>query len=310
MSDPISTALEEAASRQPFIPDLGDAVRRGRRRQARRRRGAFVAAVVGAGLLVTGITVGLPEQHDQIATVQPAPAAATPTTPTAPTASTAPLRTAADPALVTQVTTLAPTVFAAAGVPANSSGIHSISGPALVFDGKPGVFWNGAEYCPYCAAQRWSLVVALSRFGTWSGLSTTTSSSSDVYPNTATFTFYGSTYRSPYVSFQSVETQTNRSPSESLETLTPEQTALMKLYDDKASIPFVDFGNSFEVTGASYDATVLAGKSASEIASALSDPTTAISKAVLGTANSMTVALCAITDHQPAAVCDSPPIAH
>ncbi len=37
----------------------------------------------------------------------------------------------------------------------------------------------GAEYCPFCAAQRWAMVNAFSRFGTFTGLTTTHSSSTD-----------------------------------------------------------------------------------------------------------------------------------
>ena len=48
----------------------------------------------------------------------------------------------------------------------------SISGTALTANGKPEVLYMGAEYCPYCAAERWAMIVALSRFGTFSGLST------------------------------------------------------------------------------------------------------------------------------------------
>ena len=72
-------------------------------------------------------------------------------------------------------------------------------------NGKPLIFYFGAEFCPYCAAERWPLIVALSRFGTFTGLSTTTSSSSDAYPNTPTFTFRAASYTSDYVSFQAVE---------------------------------------------------------------------------------------------------------
>src|ERR1700733_10807781 len=45
-----------------------------------------------------------------------------------------------------------------------------ITGAALTSGGKPEVLYIGAEYCPYCAAERWAMVVALSRFGTLSGL--------------------------------------------------------------------------------------------------------------------------------------------
>src|SRR5438309_707950 len=48
--------------------------------------------------------------------------------------------------------------------------LKSESGPLLTFAGKTEVLYIGAEYCPYCAAERWSLVVALSKFGSFSGL--------------------------------------------------------------------------------------------------------------------------------------------
>ena len=59
----------------------------------------------------------------------------------------------------------------------------------------------GAEYCPYCAAERWALVMALSKFGTFTDLQGTTSSATDTNPSTPTFSFYGSTYTSKYLSF-------------------------------------------------------------------------------------------------------------
>ncbi|HJZ02607.1 MAG TPA: DUF929 family protein, partial [Streptosporangiaceae bacterium] len=40
----------------------------------------------------------------------------------------------------------------------------TISGSALTSNGKPEMFYMGAEYCPYCAAERWAMIVALSRF--------------------------------------------------------------------------------------------------------------------------------------------------
>ena len=45
----------------------------------------------------------------------------------------------------------------------------TISGAALTSGGKPEMLYIGAEYCPYCAAERWAMIVALSRFGTFSG---------------------------------------------------------------------------------------------------------------------------------------------
>ncbi|EQD78092.1 protein containing DUF929, partial [mine drainage metagenome] len=45
-----------------------------------------------------------------------------------------------------------------------------VSTPKLTQNGKPEVLYIGAEYCPYCALLRWSLVGALSRFGKFSNL--------------------------------------------------------------------------------------------------------------------------------------------
>ena len=74
----------------------------------------------------------------------------------------------------------------------------------------PGVFFFGAEYCPHCAAERWSIILALSRFGTFHHLSNMLSSSTDVDPNTQTFSFYKSTYTSPYIVFKTDEFYSNQ----------------------------------------------------------------------------------------------------
>jgi len=63
------------------------------------------------------------------------------------------------------------------------------SGPPLTIGGKPAIVFVSEESCPFCAAERWSLAVALAHFGTWGHLGSTTSSATDVYPNTATLLF-------------------------------------------------------------------------------------------------------------------------
>jgi hypothetical protein len=51
---------------------------------------------------------------------------------------------------------------------------------AVAGGGKPEVLYIGAEYCPYCGTERWSMIVALSRFGTFRGLKEIRSSPTDV----------------------------------------------------------------------------------------------------------------------------------
>jgi Domain of unknown function (DUF929) len=183
-----------------------------------------------------------------------------------------------------------------------------ISGSALTANGKPEMLYIGAEYCPYCAAERWAMIVALSRFGTFSGLSTVHSSSTDVYPNTPTFTFYKSSYTSPYLTFTPVETTTNvpaGSGYVTLQTPTSAQAAVWSKYDPSGNIPFIDFGNKALISGASYSNQVLVGLTWSQIATDLSNPNSAVAKAVDGTANYITAAICKMTGNQPASACTS-----
>jgi hypothetical protein len=185
-----------------------------------------------------------------------------------------------------------------------------ISGSALTANGKPEMLYVGAEYCPYCAAERWAMIVALSRFGTFSGLSTVHSSSTDVYANTPTFTFYKSTYTSPYLTFTPVETTTNVPDSSSplgyvpLQTPTSAQQAIVTKYGGANSpIPFIDFGNQALISGGSYSNQVLAGLTWSQIATDLSNPNSPVAKAIDGTANYITAAICKMTGNQPASAC-------
>ncbi|HUC04207.1 MAG TPA: DUF929 family protein, partial [Acidimicrobiales bacterium] len=46
--------------------------------------------------------------------------------------------------------------------------LQHVSGSTMTVDGKPEVFYVGAEFCPYCGAERWAMYIALSKFGTFS----------------------------------------------------------------------------------------------------------------------------------------------
>jgi hypothetical protein len=192
----------------------------------------------------------------------------------------------------------------------------AITGDPLTSGGKPEMLYIGAEYCPYCAAERWAMIVALSRFGTFTGLATIRSpernggGTAEPYPNTATWTFVNSTFISSYLAFTPVEEYTNiPDPSTGgytkLQSLTAEQQALLQKYDsaNQGAIPFIDFGNQYTSVGASYDPSVLQGLTWSQIATDLHNPATPVAKAVLGAANYMAAALCKLTGNKPATAC-------
>ncbi len=172
--------------------------------------------------------------------------------------------------------------------------------------GKPEFLYYGAEYCPYCAGQRWGVVVALSRFGTFTKLPEIASSSTDVYPNTATFSFYKSSYTSSYIDFVPLEVEDGQ--GKPLQTPTTDQQKLIATYNappytQSAGFPFIDVGNQYVMTGPAYVPDVLAGLSQKDIAGQLSSTDSASSKAIMATANYMTASICLITNNQPASVC-------
>jgi hypothetical protein len=219
--------------------------------------------------------------------------------------------------LVSAVTSVPHNVLSQVGR-GNATQPGKLSAPLLANpDGRPRIVWIGAGYCSSCAAQRWPIVVALSRFGVFSNLGVTTSTALDGYPNTRSFSFYGSTYTSPYITFEAVELFTNIPWGKGftpLATLTAEQQRLMDKFDQppyvdpssRGALPFVDFANKYSIAGDTFSPSVLRSENADSIAVALFDPTTSIAKGILGSANEMTAAICKTTEDQPINVCSDP----
>jgi thiol-disulfide isomerase/thioredoxin len=225
--------------------------------------------------------------------------------------------------VVKAVTTLPASVANAVGLPSAVFSLPKpLSGqPPLAEAGKPVVVYVGAEFCPFCAAERWAAVMALSRFGTFAHLGETHSSTSDVYPGTVTFSFYRSRYTSRYLVFDPTETNTNQpAPGggyTALQPLTGLAQKVFSKYDappfvpssSEGSIPFYDFGNKVLVSGASYSPQVLQGLTAQQVAGDLSDPKSPVAQSIVGTANYLAAAICSITSGQPCSVCTQPYVA-
>jgi hypothetical protein len=214
------------------------------------------------------------------------------------------------PAVVSAVTSVpASTVDTVGKGSANTKMLVPLSGAAaLTSGGKPQVLYMGAEYCPFCATERWAMLNALSRFGTFSNIHFIHSAADDTPASVPTLTFYKSTFTSKYVTFTPVEMQ--KIDRSALQDPTSAQKALLNKYDAPpytqgagGSIPFMDFGGKYIVSGASYDYNVLSGKSYTQIAAAMKDPSTDIAKGAIGAANQMTAAICKLTGDQPATAC-------
>jgi hypothetical protein len=224
--------------------------------------------------------------------------------------------------IANQVTHIPESVYNSVGV---TSPTITVSAPKpvkgqkpLTIDGKPGVFFLGGEFCPYCAAERWAVIAALSRFGTFSGLETMQSSATDVYPKTQTFSFVKAKYTSTYIGDWLVELYSNHpkptgSGYQILTPLTKTQQKNVAKFDtaqftggsatSSGSIPYLNFGNKFVSSGASYVPSSLQSLTRGEIAAGLSSASNSVTQAIITSANYQSAAICSIDGSKPANVC-------
>lgn len=223
-----------------------------------------------------------------------------------PSANTSPT---ADPTVISELTHVSSAVTAAVGTGGAPDPLtHKTATLLTGAGGKPEMLYVGAEWCPFCAAERWAMVVALGRFGTFSGLHFTTSADApEVFPGTHTLSFYGSTYTSAYLDFVPVEEEDrNHKP---LQSPTAQQQQLVQTYDPDGSIPFIDIGNQYTMVGQGVLPNSLQGLSWQQIASALSNPDSPVTKAIVGNANYLTAAICKLSGAANAPICRDPTIA-
>ena len=263
------------------------------RAQARRRRLASIAAVgavlaIGVGFVAIKLTSG-----------------------TAAAASEAP----APQNVVSQVTTVPAAVLARVRDGGTVTPMQTVKapGPVLSIAGKPAIVFVSEESCPFCAAERWPLAVALSHFGTWSHLGATRSSATDVFPNTATLSFRTASYHSSRLTLRTTELTDNR--GHRLQPLTPLDTTLIHGYDvppyvnsadQSGAVPFLDIGNRYILAGAQYNPQTLAGLSQAQIASQLRNPASPVAKAIDGSANVIIAAINNVLHHQASAASARP----
>ena len=214
-----------------------------------------------------------------------------------------------DTQVARQVITVPAAVFDRVGA-GSATGLRAISGQTLTVGGKPELLYMGGEFCPYCAAERWAIAAAVSRFGTLSGLRFIHSSPTDAYPDTPTLSFSRATFTSRYLSFVPVEWFGEATDPSTpfghvyLQHPTPQQARLFARYSGGA-IPFVDIGNRYVAPQAQYLPSTLAGMTWAQVAAAMRDPASSVGRNIDGAANMITAAICAVTHGRPGNVCHS-----
>jgi hypothetical protein len=213
-----------------------------------------------------------------------------------------------------QATAVPSSALAAAAEEALGSNKIALAGPVilhgqppLTLAGKPELFFAGSEACPFCAVQRWGMIVALSQFGTFSNLHLMQSTPAE-RPQVRSFTFFGSSYRSPYVSFVPVEVISNVPKGfgfAPLQRLTPLQHSLLKSFDPPGQVPFIDVANRFTRVDSTVQPFLVGEMSWTQITSSLKQPTSIVAQAIAGEAEVLTAEVCEATNGKPAAVCST-----
>ncbi len=191
-------------------------------------------------------------------------------------------------------------------------------GQSMTTDGKPEVLSINFAWCPHCAANSWALAIALSRFGTLTGLREINSGtyycrfSADpcslqpfpCYPYTHGLSFYRAGYQSRYLSFVEVVLQDVN--GHNLQPPTPAEVRAVNPFDPGGSqTPALDVGGAYAFLSSGYDPGSLAHESWSQIAGSMAHPHNPIARHIDGLANLFTTAMCNVTGGRPSSVCTS-----
>ena len=176
--------------------------------------------------------------------------------------------------------------------------VQNLTGTLFALNGKPILVFVGAEYCMYCAMQRWPLIMALMRFGNFTNLEYMTSAVAEGdYP---TFTFANSSYQSNYVVFQPYEIYDRG--GNPLATLPTNYTSTWQQYG-MSSIPFLNFADEYFVLGSILNPTMLGMKNWTSTISSIKAGDT-LGSQIKQAANVITAVICETTGNSPASVCD------
>lgn len=169
--------------------------------------------------------------------------------------------------------------------------MHITNEPLKRASGKSLVFFMGAGFCPFCAAERWAIVNALSNFGKWEGLVETTSAGHDEkFLNIPTVSFARAKYESDYVEFVGRETADRN--FEPLQELGEKDYEILDTFNPDQIIPFLLVDGQFMQVGAGYSPQILEGMDHAKVRAELDNPASPVGKAMKAEIDNITALVC------------------
>ena len=294
-----AAAKAAAAARRQAEAEAAAQARAAAVRRAKRRRAGWVSGVaIGVVVVAVAVLVVIRVSHK-------------PTDPFGKGTS------AADPTVVSQITSVPQGVLDQVGDGGITPQFNLPAGKPdpLTLNNLPRILYVGALYCPFCATERWPMIGALARFGTFTGLAFQVSASTgEAFKDIHTFDFTGVTYTSQYLAFTPKETEDRA--HKTIAQLDATEAQLFSTYDspptlpqgsNPTTIPFIDLANKWVLSGASFPAEVVVGKSWQQLGSAAVTGA-GVGRQIDGTINWLTASFCTLTHGQPGSVCSDPMI--
>ena len=169
--------------------------------------------------------------------------------------------------------------------------MHVTNEPLKQDSGKSLVFFMGAGFCPFCAAERWAIVEALRNFGKWEGLVETASAGHDEkFLNIPTVSFARAKYESDHVEFVGRETAYRN--FEPLQELGEKDYEILDTFNPDQIIPFMLIDGQFMQVGAGYSPQILEGIDHAKVKAELANPASPVGKAIKAEIDNITALIC------------------
>jgi len=169
--------------------------------------------------------------------------------------------------------------------------MHVSDIPLGTKSGKPLVFFLGAGFCPFCAAERWSVAEALKNFGSWQRLPEDYSAERDEkYLNLPTLNLATALYSSEFIEFLSIETaDRNFNP---IENANDDPYGLIENHNPDQIVPFTLVDGQFMQAGTGYSPKLLEGLNHMKVREQILDPQSALGSSIKTEANFITALIC------------------